>query len=572
MIQFKRIRWKNLLMTGDAWTEIDLDCSPTTLVMGRNGSGKSTLLDALVYVLFGEAFRNVTVPSLINDTNEKEMMVEIEFLVGRTNYKIRRGMRPRTFEIFKNDKIINQDANARDYQKYLEQNILKFNRKTFVQIVVLGSASYVPFMQLSPADRRTIIEDLLDIQIFSSMNQALKIRVQEMKEEYVQITNSIEIQNEKVALVTAYLKKLKADNAAAIETKRKLIEENTEQRSVYESNVDEINAELEKLLQSIKDQKQINQRIKKLELAYDKLEANKTKANKELHFFEENCECPTCKQTIEEGFKNDMLTRKNELVSEIETALDNLQKDIKTAESRQAEIYKTLAEIEEKEREVRKCNASISAIDKYIKTVQAEINDLNNNDGDVEAQKKKLAQLLEEQQSLEKQKNALTERKHYLDIVSMMLKDTGIKTKIIKQYLPIINRYVNKFLSAMDFFANFEIDQNFKEIIHIRGSKERTYYQLSEGQKLRIDLSILFTWREIAKLRNSANTNLLIMDEVFESALDSDGMEAFLKLVNSISKDVNFFVLSPNGDNFIDKFQNTIRFTEEKGFSRMEKI
>jgi DNA repair exonuclease SbcCD ATPase subunit len=559
-------------MTGDAWTEIDLDCSPTTLVMGRNGSGKSTLLDALVYVLFGEAFRNVTVPSLINDTNEKEMMVEIEFLVGRTNYKIRRGMRPRTFEIFKNDKIINQDANARDYQKYLEQNILKFNRKTFVQIVVLGSASYVPFMQLSPADRRTIIEDLLDIQIFSSMNQALKIRVQEMKEEYVQITNSIEIQNEKVALVTAYLKKLKADNAAAIETKRKLIEENTEQRSVYESNVDEINAELEKLLQSIKDQKQINQRIKKLELAYDKLEANKTKANKELHFFEENCECPTCKQTIEEGFKNDMLTRKNELVSEIETALDNLQKDIKTAESRQAEIYKTLAEIEEKEREVRKCNASISAIDKYIKTVQAEINDLNNNDGDVEAQKKKLAQLLEEQQSLEKQKNALTERKHYLDIVSMMLKDTGIKTKIIKQYLPIINRYVNKFLSAMDFFANFEIDQNFKEIIHIRGSKERTYYQLSEGQKLRIDLSILFTWREIAKLRNSANTNLLIMDEVFESALDSDGMEAFLKLVNSISKDVNFFVLSPNGDNFIDKFQNTIRFTEEKGFSRMEKI
>jgi DNA repair exonuclease SbcCD ATPase subunit len=559
-------------MTGDAWTEIDLDCSPTTLVMGRNGSGKSTLLDALVYVLFGEAFRNVTVPSLINDTNEKEMMVEIEFLVGRTNYKIRRGMRPRTFEISKNDKIINQDANARDYQKYLEQNILKFNRKTFVQIVVLGSASYVPFMQLSPADRRTIIEDLLDIQIFSSMNQALKIRVQEMKEEYVQITNSIEIQNEKVALVTAYLKKLKADNAAAIETKRKLIEENTEQRSVYESNVDEINAELEKLLQSIKDQKQINQRIKKLELAYDKLEANKTKANKELHFFEENCECPTCKQTIEEGFKNDMLTRKNELVSEIETALDNLQKDIKTAESRQAEIYKTLAEIEEKEREVRKCNASISAIDKYIKTVQAEINDLNNNDGDVEAQKKKLAQLLEEQQSLEKQKNALTERKHYLDIVSMMLKDTGIKTKIIKQYLPIINRYVNKFLSAMDFFANFEIDQNFKEIIHIRGSKERTYYQLSEGQKLRIDLSILFTWREIAKLRNSANTNLLIMDEVFESALDSDGMEAFLKLVNSISKDVNFFVLSPNGDNFIDKFQNTIRFTEEKGFSRMEKI
>jgi DNA repair exonuclease SbcCD ATPase subunit len=570
MIVFKRIRWQNFLMTGDMWTEIQLDQSPTTLIMGKNGSGKSTLLDALVYVLFGEPFRNITVPQLINDTNDKGMMVEVEFQIGRTNYKIRRGMRPRTFEIFKNNSIINQDANARDYQKYLEQNILKCNKKTIVQIVVLGSASFVPFMQLPPADRRTIIEDLLDIQIFSSMNQVLKTRVQEMKEEYLQLSNQIELQQEKVALVTAYLKKLKADNAAAIKLKKDTIADNEGQRSTYDAEILDLQNEIQDLEDRIKDLAKVKKRIKGLEQASDKLESNKSKANKELHFFEETSECPTCKQSIAEDFKNDMLTRKQELVVEIETALSKLQEDLKSSESRLEEINTVLKAVDERNQKIHKIKSSIHAIEKYIKTVQREIDDLRDSGGDSAEHESKLVKLEDSLREMVKTRDDLTSRKHYLDIVAVMLKDTGIKTKIIKQYLPIINKYVNKYLAAMDFFANFTLDENFKETIHIRGSKERIYYQLSEGQKLRIDLAVMFTWREIAKLRNSANTNLLLMDEIFESALDDNGIDDFLKLINALAKDVNMFVISPKGDVFTDKFQNTIKFVEERGFSIME--
>lgn len=570
MIVFKRIRWKNFLMTGDEFTEIALDKNPTTLIMGKNGSGKSTLLDALVYGLFGEPFRSINVPQLINDTNERDMMVEVEFLIGKKNYKIRRGMRPRIFEIFVNNKLINQDAKARDYQKYLEQNILKFNKKTFVQIVVLGSASFIPFMQLPPVDRRAIIEDLLDIQIFSAMNQVLKTKVQEMKDEYIRLSNQIELQNEKITLVTAYLRKIKSDNAAAIAQKKDIIKENEEQKDIFLAEIEKIQKEIQQLHIQIKDQVSVKSRIKKLELSEDKLLSNKAKLNKELQFFLDNSECPTCKQSIQEDFKNQTVDRKKELISEIEIALGRLKEDLKSAENRMNEIAKTLVLIEEKEKSVNKINSSISAIDKYILTLQKEIEELRENGGDIEEQKKKLLDLQKELEDLEKKRNELTERKHYLDIVSVMLKDTGIKTKIIKQYLPIINKYVNKFLAAMDFFATFNLDESFKETIHIRGSKERTYYQLSEGQKLRVDLAILFTWREIAKLKNSANTNILIMDEIFESALDDNGIDDFLKLINALSKDVNMFIISPKGDVFTDKFQNTIKFVESKGFSIKE--
>lgn len=570
MIVFKRIRWKNFLMTGDDFTEIILDDNPTTLIMGKNGSGKSTLLDALVYGLFGEPFRAVNVPQLINDTNEREMIVEVEFVLGKTNYKIRRGMRPRTFEIFINNKLLNQDAKARDYQKYLEQNILKFNKKTFVQIVVLGSASFVPFMQLPPADRRAIIEDLLDIQIFSAMNQVLKLRVQEMKEEYIRLANQIELQNEKVALVTAYLKKLKSDNAAAIAQKKDQIRDSEEQKKEHEEEIEKLQSEIQTLLSQVKDQSSVKTRIKKLESTEDRLLSNKSKANKELHFFEETSECPTCKQGIPDSFKNETVERKKALISEIEIALGRLQEDLKTAETRMSDISKTLALVEEREKSVHKVQASISAVNKYISAIQKEIEDLRDSGGDTEDQQQKLVTLQQELLEMESKRDTLTERKHYLDIVAVMLKDTGIKTKIIKQYLPIINKYVNKYLAAMDFFATFNLDESFKELIHIRGSKERTYYQLSEGQKLRIDLAILFTWREIAKLKNSANTNLLIMDEIFESALDDNGIDDFLKLINALSKEVNMFIISPKGDVFTDKFQNTIKFVESRGFSVME--
>jgi DNA repair exonuclease SbcCD ATPase subunit len=570
MITIKRIHWKNLLGTGDEFTQIILNKHATTLISGKNGSGKSTLLDALTFALFGEPFRDINVPQLINDTNERDMLVEVEFVIGKTNYKVRRGLKPRTFEIFVNNKMLDQDAKARDYQKHLEQNILKLNKKSFKQVVVLGSAAFIPFMQLSAADRRAIIEDLLDIQIFSGMNQALKQRVSEMKDEYVSLSNQIELQVEKVVLVQSYLKKLKSDNAASIADKRQIIIENEQQREVYERQVRSIRDECAVILSSTSDLAQVKARIKKLESAEDKLDSNKQKANKEFVFFQDTNECPTCKQSIGQDFKNDMLVRKTALIGEIEQALAKLQTDLKSSEDRLDEINDALRELGEKEKQIAKQNSSIQAIDKYIKKVHSEIEDLQDSTGDIIEQDSKLKGLQVVLEEMNKQRDRLTERKHYLDIVAVMLKDTGIKTKIIRQYLPIINRYVNKYLAAMDFFANFTLDENFKEVIHIRGSKERTYYQLSEGQKLRIDLAILFTWREVAKLKNSANTNLLIMDEIFESALDDSGVDDFLKLIQTLSKDVNIFIISPKGDPLADKFTNNIKFIEERGFSVVE--
>jgi len=570
MINFKRIRWKNLLGTGDEFTEIELTKSNTTLIQGKNGSGKSTVLDALMFSLFGEPFRSINIPQLINDTNERDLLVEIEFSSGRTNYMIRRGLKPRIFEIYVNRSLLNQDAKTRDYQKYLEQNILKLNKKSFKQVVVLGSASFVPFMQLTAAERRNIIEDLLDIQIFSAMNLALKQRIAEMKEEYISLTNSIELQTDKIALVNSYLKKLKSDNVIAIDEKRKIITKNQKQRTALEKQIDSKQKEINKLLSSISDQTQLQEKIRKLETSEDKLKTNKTKAEKDRKFYQDNDECPTCKQGIDEKFKKSMVKKKVGLIAEIEKALGQLQKDLNKSETRLTEIGSIVKTLEGNNKEINQFQSSVRAIETFIEKVKEEIETLKEKKGSSEEQEKKLSELEKELAILNEQRENITYRKHYLDIVSVMLKDTGIKTKIIRQYLPIINKYVNRYLAAMDFFANFSIDENFREIIHIRGSKERTYYQLSEGQKLRIDLAILFTWRDVAKLKNSASTNLLIMDEIFESSLDATGVEDFLKLIQSLSKDVNIFIISPQGDQLIDKFTNTIKFVESQGFSVME--
>lgn len=570
MVNFSRIRWKNFLATGDDFTEIVLNKFPTTLIMGRNGSGKSTLLDALMFSLFGEPFRNINLPQLVNDTNERELVVEIEFSSGKTNYKIRRGLKPRLFEIYKNNVLIDQDSKARDYQKYLEQNILKMNKKSFKQIVVLGSAAFVPFMQLTAADRRNIIEDLLDIQIFSSMNLVLKQHVAEMRDEYVSISNSIELQTEKIALVTSYLKKLKSDNANAIEDKKSSVKDNKIQRHYFEDDITKLYGEIADLVTVIADKEQIAERIRKIENTEDKLKNTKIKHEKDCQFYLESDHCPTCKQEIDADFKNDTINTKTGLIGEIENALEKLQIDLDKSDARMQEINETLRIIEAKKEHIGKLQSSIRAIDSYIEKIDMEISELQVKSGDTKEQEKKLKSLQKEMVELMAQKDTLTSRKHYLDIIAVMLKDSGIKTKIIRQYLPIMNKYVNKYLALMDFFANFNLDENFKDIIHIRGSKERTYFQLSEGQKLRIDLALLFTWREIAKLKNSANCNLLIMDEIFERSMDATGLEDLLKLIHNLSKDVNIFILSPQGDLLVDKFTNTIKFIEERGFSVME--
>jgi DNA repair exonuclease SbcCD ATPase subunit len=571
MIHFKRIKWKNLLGTGDDFCEIELNKSPTTLINGFNGSGKSTLLDALTFVLFGDPFRNINLPQLVNDTNEAEMEVHIEFVIGKTNYKVKRGLKPRLFEIYINNKLVDQDSKARDYQKYLEQSILKLNKKSFTQVVVLGSASFVPFMQLTAAERRFIIEDLLDIQIFSAMNIALKAKVGGMKDEYVSLSNNIELQNEKILLVKSYLKKLKSDNVNAIIDKKNVVIENQEQIQETEKLISDNLRCITDFLTSITDHVLVKDSIRKFENIEDKLITNKSKIEKEQKFYEDNNECPTCKQDIDNKFKSSMIVNKSNAIKDIEQGLKKLETDLKKSENRLAEIAKVLKLIDKKNQENDEYNSSIRALNSYIDKIKSEIEELQDKNGDTKEQESKLKDLQGELDSLTLQRDEIISRKHYLDIVSVMLKDSGIKTKIIRQYLPIINKYVNKYLAAMDFFANFTIDENFREIIHVRGSKERTYYQLSEGQKLRIDLAILFCWRDIAKLKNSADTNLLIMDEIFESSLDATGVEDFLKLMQALSKNVNIFVISPQGDILVDKFSNTIKFVEEHGFSVMEK-
>jgi DNA repair exonuclease SbcCD ATPase subunit len=570
LINFRRIRYKNFLGSGDDWTEIALNKSPTTLIQGKNGSGKSTVLDALSYVNFGEPFRNINVPQLVNDTNEQDMLVEEEFSIGRTNYKVRRGLKPRIFEIYINNVMVDQESKARDYQKYLEQTILKLNKKSFNQVVVLGSASFIPFMQLTAAERRYIIEDLLDIQIFSAMNVVLKARIAEMKENYISLANGIELQNEKISLVKSYLKRLKSDNVNAIKDKKKLVADNYQQISISQEQISEIQRGITDLLTTITDYRDIQELLRKLESSEDKIKSNKIKTEKEQKFYLDKNECPTCKQSIDTKFKKSMVKEKTDLIKELETALKKLEKDVKHSEKRLVEITYTLKLIEERHKEVTKLQNSIRSIDSYIDQVKQEIEDLQEKSGNTKEQEDKLKSLGIELDGLTFQRDEITARKHYLDIVSVMLKDSGIKTKIIRQYLPIINKYVNKYLAAMDFFANFTIDETFREVIHIRGSKERTYYQLSEGQKLRIDLAILFTWRDIAKLKNSASTNILVMDEIFESSLDPTGVEDFLKLIQAMSKDVNIFIISPQGDLLVDKFNNTIKFIEEQGFSVME--
>lgn len=558
--------------TGDEFTEIILNAFPTTLVMGKNGSGKSTMLDALTYALFGEPFRNINVPNLINDTNEREMIVEVDFKIGKIKYMVRRGLKPRTFEIYINGQMVDQDAKARDYQKYLEQSILKLNKKSFTQVVVLGSASFVPFMQLPASDRRFIIEDLLDIQIFSAMNQVLKTRVTDMRDIYDNLIRDIEVDDEKVGVVQSYLKRIRADNASAIQYKNQTILENSQQKENLNEQIDEIRSEVKNLMATINDQIPVKQRIRKLENAQDKLNNNLSKAIKEKDFFETTNECPTCKQGIDNEFKGEVLVRKAQLVVDIENALTKLDTDLHKSEDRLNKIGTILRIISDLESKISKMMSSISAIDTYVKKIQSEIEELRQRGSGTDEQHEEKLRLLQNTLAEKiKQRDDLVQRKHYLDIVAVMLKDTGIKTKIIRQYLPIINKYVNKYLASMDFFANFTLDENFKEVIHIRGSKERTYYQLSEGQKLRIDLAILFTWRDVSRLKNSANTNLLIMDEIFESALDDSGVDDFLKLLQSLSKEVNIFIISPKGDQLVDKFTNTIKFIDDRGFSVMEK-
>ena len=571
MIKFEKVRWKNFLSTGLNFTEINLTKSPNTLIIGNNGAGKSTILDALCFGLFGKPFRKINKPQLPNSINQADCVVEIEFSIGKKQYKVIRGIKPNTFEVYCNGILVDQDAKAKDYQEHLEKFILKLNYKSFTQVVILGSASFVPFMQLSPADRRAIIEDLLDIQIFSSMNGVVKEKMAVIKDTSTKNKYEMDLTSEKINFQKQSIEEHRKHNDAEIEKKQKDIADSEEQVKKLTKDIELIQKHIDVLNSKISDQMAMQKKSGKLVHLESKLESRLKKIEKEVGFYHDNSDCPTCKQGINQEFREQQITTLNETKVEVNDALTDIAKQIAETSDRIDAIQKILQHIQAHNNEVVKHNSTITAVNNFIGKLQSEINELSNRKDNLEEENAKLKELKTELATLVIKQEQLASEKQYYEFAGNLLKDTGIKTKIIRQYLPIMNKLINKYLAAMDFFVNFNINESFEETIKSRHRDEFGYANFSEGEKMRIDLALLFTWRQIAKLKNSTNTNLLILDEVFDSSLDGVGTEEFLKLIHEMGNDTNIFVISHKGDQLFDKFRSIIKFEKKNNFSQVAK-
>ena len=569
MIVFKKLRYKNFLSTGQQFIEIGLDSSATTLVMGENGSGKSTMLDALCFGLFQRPFRNIKKDQLINTINEKGTVVEVEFQVGQNEYKIIRGIKPNTFEIWCDGDMLNQDAAQRDYQKHLEQTILKLNFRSFTQVVILGSSSFVPFMQLRARHRRQVVEEILDIEIFSRMNLLFREK-QKAQDELIKTDDfDYEILDNKIIEKKKHIDEISSLNLETIEQKEKDVKKSYVDIENYEEDVRKVKLEITTLQKEILDQTKVNTKHKKLHTMEAKIENTCKKHKKDLKFFETHNDCPMCQQDIDKEYKKLMIQKKKDKVDEIDVGMKQLDKEIKTVEKRLEKINDTMVLIREKELLINRYETSINEITKYVDKIIAEIEELKNEKLSTATQTGELNQLQEQLTETELKKQKDKNEKIYIDTARHLMQDTGIKTKIIKQYLPIMNQYINKYLADMDFFVNFTLDEEFNETIKSRYRDEFNYHSFSEGEKLRIDLSILFTWREIAKIKNSTNTNLLILDEIFDSSLDSSGTDEFMRILQTTMIKENIFVISHKSDTLIDKFPRVLKFEKYKNFTRM---
>ena len=570
MIIFKSLKWKNFLSTGNNWSEIDFTSHKSTLVVGQNGAGKSTMLDALSFALFGKSHRNISKPQLVNSINNKDCCVEVMFNVHNTDYTIKRGIKPNIFEIWQGDSMINQSSHAKEYQKILEQNILKLNHKSFHQIVVLGSSSFIPFMQLSAQNRRDVIEDLLDINVFSKMNSILKEKASELKDGMKDVTSKIEINKTKVDAQKKYIKDVKALQNEAKEEKLKLIED-------YRNEIETLNAHNEKLstfveesLHSTTTEKDTRQaKVQELNGFKTKFESDIRKLVKEIKFFESNDVCPSCDQSITEETKQTHILEGKTKAKELQKALEDASRSTEKNLSVISELDKVLEECREKQSTIHANNQSISNFQKSIDRSQEEMDKLNAN-VDLEEASSELSNLIENADALVEKRLQMNEQQNYNTVIAEMLKDTGIKTKIVKQYLPIINMFVNKYLQVLDFFVSFNLDEAFQETIKSRHRDNFSYQSFSEGEKQRIDLALLFTWRHIAKMKNSVATNLLILDETFDSSLDHEGVDNLMKIIYSLDEDTNVFVISHKGEMVDGKFDNKIKVVKEKNFSKIK--
>lgn len=570
MINFKKIRYKNFISSGNYFTELQLNRSQNTLVVGSNGAGKSTLLDALCFVLFGKAFRSINKPALINSINQKDCLVEVEFDIGNKSYKIVRGIKPNVFEIYLNGNLLNQSAAIKDYQEHLEKVILKLNYKSFTQIVILGSASFVPFMQLSSSDRRSIIEDLLDIQIFSSMNVILKDKLSQNKDSYSENKHQIEFANQSYELQEKHISKLKISNEEEILKYQKEINFNNDKIKELLTSSEKINNRIDEIQKDVLNKDSISKKINSLNQIQTQIETNLKKLNKDIKFFEVSDDCPTCRQSIEDSFKSNQLISLNAKVKKCDHGLTELETKILNETSTLDLINEKLKTIQQFQVKLATINTSISEMNRYITKMNGQIEDLKNVKQNLEKETEKLDEIKTKLNELRNQQKKLIEDKTYFEAASLLLKDTGIKTRIVKQYLPVINKLVNKYLSALDFFVNFNLDESFKETIKSRHRDEFTYSSFSEGEKQRIDMALMLTWRAVAKMKNSTNTNLLILDEVFDSSLDANGTEYLMNILHML-EDVNLFVISHKGDILQDKFRSVIRFEKHNNFSRIVK-
>ena len=570
MIVFQNVRWKNLLSTGNSFTEVQLNKASNTLIIGDNGAGKSTILDALCFGLFNKPFRSIKKDQLINSVNQGGTLVEIEFIIGNREYLVRRGIKKNLFEIYQDGKLLNQDAKIKDYQEFLEKNILKLNFKSFTQIVILGM-SFIPFMQLRASDRRTIIEDLLDIEIFSVMNYLLRSKVTQNKNDIGTVDIALSLSENEQKLTKIMIDKLKEDKTVQIKKNKKDIEKHEEFLKTHKENINQIIKKIEKLNESISDESNARGKIDSLHDYQRDIEKNIDKYEDEIEFYEKNEACNTCRQDIPKTFRKSMIENFHAKMHESGQALLKIGNTLLEKEKRIREIDTILNNVDSQKAEIARNRNTIDACTQYIKKVAKQNEEISQMADDIDEKKNELNVIDKDIEIYNKEKEKLSNQKYLYELATTMLKDGGIKTRIIKQYLPIMNTLINKYLAQMDFFVSFNLDENFNETIKSRHRDEFTYDSFSEGEKMRIDLALLFTWRAVAKLKNSANTNLLILDEVFDSSLDAAGTDEFMRILNNLVKNTNVFVISHKGEILFDKFKSVLKFEKRKNFSQIIK-